>query len=102
MREAPSVTVINALLEKGAKIRAYDPKAMETAYNIFKDKIYYAKNAYDALIDVDAMLLLTEWNEFRYPDIEKTVSLMKEKLIFDARYQYNRENLEKQGFKYIR
>lgn len=102
MREAPSVTVINALLENGAKIKAYDPKAIETAKRIFKDKIYYSKNAYDALDNANAMLLLTEWNEFRYPDIEKMKTLMKEKIIFDARFQYNRENLEKQGFKYIR
>lgn len=102
MREAPSVTVINALLDLGAKIRAYDPKAIETAKGIFFNKIYYSNNAYDAVIDADALLLLTEWNEFRYPDIEKMKSLMKSYIIFDARYQYNRDNLGKQGFKYIR
>ncbi len=102
MREAPSCTVINMLLDKGAIIRAYDPKAVDSAKKIWDRKIYYAKNAYDALIGADAMLLLTEWNEFRYPDIDKMKSLMNSYVIFDARYQYNCKNLEKKGFKYIR
>ena len=70
MREAPAITVINALLEKGAKVQAYDPKAMESAEFIFGDKISYAKNSYDALKNSDALLLLTEWNEFRHPDFD--------------------------------
>ncbi len=102
MREAPSVTVINALLDKGAQIRAYDPKAIETAKKIWGKKIYYAKDAYDVLSNADAMLLLTEWNEFRYPDLDKMKLKMKNYVIFDARYQYDRTSLEKQGFKYIK
>ena len=102
MREAPSVTVINNLLEQGAVIKVYDPKAMDNAKKIFKDKIYYAKDAYDALIDANAMLLITEWNEFRYLDTDKMQELMKALVIFDARNQYDAEKLLHLGFKYIK
>ena len=102
MREAPSITVIDALLKKGANIKAYDPKAIKSAQKIFNDRIFYAQNSYEALIDADALLLLTEWNEFRYPNLDKMKSLMKQYVIFDARFQYNADNLVKQGFKYIR
>ena len=100
MREAPSITIINALLEHGAKIQAYDPKAMDSAKFHFADKITYAKNSYEALDDADALLLLTEWNEFRKPDFD----LIKEKLnapvIFDGRNQYNSKLLRENGFTY--
>ena len=76
MREAPSITIINELLAKGAKIKAYDPKAFDNAKLIFNDKIEYSKSAYDALKDSDALLLLTEWNEFRRPDFERIKSLL--------------------------
>ena len=101
MREAPSVTIINALLEKGAKIKAYDPKAEETAKEIFKDKIQYTKNAYDALENADCMLLLTEWNEFRRPDFEKIRTLLKQPVIFDGRNQYEFEKMHQKGFEYF-
>ena len=102
MREAPSVTVINSLLKKNAKVRAFDPKAMKTARDIFGDNILYAKNAYNALEGADALLLLTEWNEFRYPDINKMKLLMNDCVIFDARYQYDIETMRNMGVKYIR
>lgn len=102
MREAPSITIINALLEKGAKIKAYDPKAIDTAKNIFGEKITYSQNAYDAVIDADAMLLLTEWNEFCRPDFDKLKSLMKNKVIFDGRNQYNERRMREQGFDYFK
>ena len=101
MREAPSIFVIEELLKHGAKIRGFDPKAIETAKSIFTDKIYYAKNAYDALKDADALLLLTEWNEFRRPDFEKMAELLKHKVIFDGRNQYERVKLESKGFEYF-
>ena len=88
MREAPAITIINALLEKGAKVQAYDPKAFDSAEFYFKDRIIYAKSAYDALNGADAMLLLTEWNEFRRPDFERIKSLLKTPVIFDGRNQY--------------
>ena len=101
MREAPAVTIINNLLEKGARIKAYDPKAMQTANVIFEDKIDYAKSAYDALESVDALLLLTEWEEFRKPDFEKIKLLLKTPVIFDGRNQYNSDELQEKGFQYF-
>ena len=101
MREAPAITIIEALLKYGAKIKAYDPKAMDTAKNIFGDKIEYAKSSYDALKDADCMLLLTEWNEFRRPDFEKIKELMKTPIIFDGRNQYDKSRLEARGIKYF-
>lgn len=98
MREAPSVTIINQLLQKGAIIKAYDPKAMENAKMYFNESIIYAKNAYDALCDADALLLLTEWNEFRRPDFDKIKSSLKNAIIFDGRNQYDIIKLQKQGF----
>lgn len=100
MREAPAITIINALLERGAKVQAYDPKAVESAKEIFGNKITYSKSAYEALNDAECMLLLTEWNEFRRPDFDKIKSLMKGNVIFDGRNQYNSKRLLKKGFEY--
>lgn len=101
MREAPSITIINALLEKGAKIQAYDPKAMQTAKYHFADNITYANSSYEALENTDALLLLTEWNEFRRPDFDKIKKLLKTPIIFDGRNQYSRKSLEESGFTYF-
>lgn len=101
MREAPAITIINELLSLGAKIKAYDPKAMNIAKHIFGDKITYCQKSYDALKDADAMLLLTEWNEFRRPDFERIKGLLKTPIIFDGRNQYNGERLTQSGFEYV-
>ena len=98
MREAPSITIINKLLSLGAKIQAFDPKATENAKLHFKDKITYSKTAYEALKDADCMLLLTEWNEFRRPDFEKIMSLLKSPVIFDGRNLYDSKRLKDKGF----
>ena len=74
MRESPAITIINMLLDKGAKIKAYDPKAMETAKVIFGDKIVYSSNSYEALENADALILITEWNEFKRPSFDKIIS----------------------------
>ena len=100
MREAPAITIINALLEAGANIQAFDPKAFELAEFYFGDKITYSKSAYSALENADAMLLLTEWNEFRRPDFDRMKSIMKTPIIFDGRNQYNGERLIARGFDY--
>ncbi len=94
MREAPSITIINELLKRGAKIKAYDPKAFDLAQTIFGDRIEYSKSAYDALYGADAILLLTEWNEFRRP------TLMKHHVIFDGRNQYDVKRITDKGFEY--
>lgn len=101
MREAPAITIINELLNRGAKIQAYDPKAMESAKYHFQNRIIYSKTSYEALKNADALLLLTEWNEFRRPDIDKIKKLLKTPVIFDGRNQYNVERITQRGFEYI-
>ncbi len=101
MREAPSITIINALLKLGAFVCAFDPKGMTSAKKIFNDRISYASSAYDALQNADALLLLTEWNEFRRPDFDKIKSLLKRPIIFDGRNQYDPARLAEKGFEYF-
>jgi len=101
MREAPSRVIIEQLLALGAKIQAYDPEAMKEARKIFGDKIRYAKNNYEALKGADALILVTEWNEFRNPNFEKMKELMKDPVIFDGRNQYSRREMRELGFDYF-
>lgn len=101
MREAPSITIINKLLSLGAKIKSYDPKAFDLAKTIFKEKIEYSKDAYSALNGSDALLVLTEWNEFKRPDYDKIASFLNEPVIFDGRNIYDTNKLIKKGFKYF-
>lgn len=101
MREAPAITIIEELLKRGANIQAFDPKAMDMAKAIFGNKISYTQKAYDALNNADALLLLTEWNEFRRPNFDKMKVLLKSPIIFDGRNQYDRKNVEARGFEYI-
>ena len=98
MREAPSITIIEELLKHGAKLQAYDPKAIETAKIYFGDRITYSKLSYDALENADALLLLTEWNEFRRPDFDKIKNALKLPIIFDGRNQYDKKRLQERGF----
>lgn len=100
MREAPSITIINTLLDCGAKIKAFDPKAFDEAKKIFKDSIEYSKTSYEALLDADALLLLTEWHEFRMPDFSKMKENLKAPVIFDGRNQYDPKILKEHGFEY--
>lgn len=101
MREAPSITIINALLDANAKVQAYDPKASKQAKFYFDNKITYSKTAYEACENADCLLLLTEWDEFKHPDFNKIKSLMKSPIIFDGRNQYSEKCLKEQGFEYI-
>ncbi len=100
MREAPSIIVINNLLKAGVKIKAYDPVAKETANEIFGDTIEYCDNEYDVLEGADALTLITEWNEFRNPDFDRIGELLKNKLIFDGRNQYELAEMKEKGFTY--
>ncbi len=100
MREAPAITIINALLERGARVQAYDPKAFDCARFYFKDSIEYCASAYSALENADALLLLTEWNEFRRPDFERIKASLKSPVIFDGRNQYDGNRLLERGFEY--
>ena len=103
MREAPAIYIIKKLIAQGAQIRAYDPKATHEAKNFYlKDyTIEYVDSKYEALKGADALLLLTEWKEFRSPDFEEIGKLLKDKVIFDGRNQYNAFNLPNMGFEYI-
>ena len=101
MREAPSITVIKLLLSYGANIQAYDPQAMETAKEILGETIVYSSSSYDAVENADALILLTEWNEFRRPDFEKIKSKLNDSIIFDGRNQFERKKLANFGLDYI-
>ena len=103
MREAPSITIIKALADRGAKVQAYDPKAMEEAKSFWLkdiDNIEYLDNKYDALNGADAMILVTEWKEFRSPDFFEMKKRMNSPVIFDGRNQYNKDKLKEYGFEY--
>ena len=100
MREAPSLVIINALLEAGAQVKAYDPVAMEETKRDLGDIITYAKDAYDTLVDADALLLVTEWPEFRIPNFNVIAKLLHHKVIFDGRNIYDKNELESLGFTY--
>jgi UDPglucose 6-dehydrogenase len=100
MREAPAITIIERLLSRGARIRAYDPEAGETAGRIFGDRIEICHKSYDALAGADALAIVTEWNEFREPDFEKMRSLLKTPVVFDGRNLYKPEQMRTLGFSY--
>ena len=104
MREAPSIYVIKELVRRGAQIKAYDPKAINQAKEHYLkgvQNISYVTSKYDVLKDSDALLLLTEWKEFRSPDFEEIKAQLKTPVIFDGRNQYNAFNLEEKGFEYV-
>ena len=103
MREAPAIYVIKELVKRGAQIKAYDPKAFNEAKEHYLkgiDNIEYAASKYEVLKDSDALVLLTEWKEFRSPDFEEIKIQLKNPIIFDGRNQYNKFDLEKIGFEY--
>ncbi|MDO4880109.1 MAG: UDP-glucose/GDP-mannose dehydrogenase family protein [Capnocytophaga sp.] len=103
MREAPAIYIIKELIKRGAKVQAYDPKAVHEAKICYlKDvSVTYVESKYEALKGADALLLLTEWKEFRVPDFEEIAKLLKEKVIFDGRNQYNVFDLPNKGWEYI-
>ena len=100
MREAPSLVIISKLLEAGAKVKAYDPVAMKEAGRILGDKIEYADEQYDALIDADCLLVITEWPEFRVPSFGVIKKLLKAPVVFDGRNIYEAKEMKEQGFTY--
>ena len=100
MRDAPSITVIEELLKAGARVQAFDPEATEEARKVFGDRIHYTDRNYDALAGASALLILTEWNEFRRPDFRRIKQLLKNPVIFDGRNIYDSADLQKVGFKY--
>jgi UDPglucose 6-dehydrogenase len=100
MREAPSVPVIEGLLARGAAVHAFDPEAAPVARRIFGDRIQLARHAYEAVKGIDALLIITEWNEFREPDFAKMKRLMRHPVIFDGRNLYDPGQIRALGFTY--
>ena len=101
MREAPSIPLINSLIEAGAKVNAYDPQAVEEAKFYLKGlDVKYFDNKYKALENADALILVTEWKEFRSPDFKRIIKLMKTNVFIDGRNQFNYDQMKEQGFNY--
>jgi UDPglucose 6-dehydrogenase len=101
MREAPSVVLIDALLAAGARVATHDPVAMPVARGLFGDRIEYFDSAYDALRGADALLIVTEWQEFKQPDFGRMRQLLETPLVIDGRNLYDREEMAGHGFRYI-
>lgn len=102
MREAPSLVLIEKLLEAGAKVKVYDPVAMDECRRRLGDKVVYGTDMYDAALDSDALLLVTEWNQFRLPSYQVLARTMKEKVIIDGRNIYDSEEIAEHGFAYYK
>jgi len=100
IREAPAIYIIRELLEAGAKIKAYDPEAMENAKAVFGDEIQTVGDPYEALIEADALLIITEWSVFRTPSFKVMQELLEEAVIFDGRNLYDLESMKQLGFTY--
>lgn len=101
IREAPSIYIIEALLDAGATVKAFDPEAIGNFRKLFDDRIIYGENQYSVLENSDALIIVTEWQVFRTPDFEKMSSLLKNKAIFDGRNLYEHSELKKLGFYYV-
>lgn len=101
LREAPSLVLIEKLLEQGCRIRAYDPVAMNETKRKIGDKIEYCKDAYEAAMDADAVMLVTEWTDFRFPNWAVVKRLLRKPVIFDGRNIYDKKELQRLGFDYF-
>ncbi len=101
IREAPALYIINELVASGAGVTAYDPEAMPNVKQVIGDKINYSSGQYEALTDADALVIATEWGEFRTPDFDKISSLLKEKVIFDGRNLFEISLMEELGYHYV-
>jgi UDPglucose 6-dehydrogenase len=100
MREAPSLVVVSGLLERGARVRVHDPEAMTEARRLFRDRVTYCENNYTALEDADALLILTEWKQYRTPDFARMKMLMREPVILDGRNLFDPRRMRALGFEY--
>ncbi|MFZ0452402.1 MAG: UDP-glucose/GDP-mannose dehydrogenase family protein [Ignavibacteriaceae bacterium] len=100
VREAPAISLIKKLLKEKASVSAYDPEAIETTKAVLGDMIKYCENSYEALENADALIITTEWNEFRNPDFNKIISSLSEPVIFDGRNLYDPDKMNEQNFSY--
>lgn len=101
IREAPALYIIESLLKSGATVSAYDPEAMNNVKGLLEDSIEYSINPYEALKNADALIIATEWAEFRTPDFDQIEIHLKNKLIFDGRNLFDRRSLNEMGFYYV-
>jgi UDPglucose 6-dehydrogenase len=101
MREAPSLVIVNKLLDAGAKVKAYDPVAMKEARHHFGDTISYCEDQYETLIDADAVAIITEWPEFKFPNFKIMKKLLNTPVVFDGRNIYDKSQLLNNGFDYF-
>ncbi|MBT3418431.1 MAG: UDP-glucose/GDP-mannose dehydrogenase family protein [Flavobacteriales bacterium] len=102
MREAPSINLIKSILSAGGKVNAYDPKATEQAKYYLQDlEVHYCSDKYEAIQNTEAVVLVTEWKEFRSPDFEKMKELMNQNILIDGRNQFSEEQINKHGFEYF-
>lgn len=100
IRESPAMPLLDFLLENGVTINAYDPQAMDATKKIYKDQLNFHSSVYDAVDNADALVIATEWNEFRHPDFEKILRSMKQPIVFDGRNLFSTKAMEKLGFVY--
>jgi UDPglucose 6-dehydrogenase len=100
MREAPSIVVVEGLLERGADVAAHDPEALEAARAVFGDRIRYFDNNYDVLKGADALVIITEWKQYRVPDFKRVRSLLRSPVVFDGRNLFNPARMHELGFEY--
>ncbi|HRZ21142.1 MAG TPA: nucleotide sugar dehydrogenase, partial [Bacteroidales bacterium] len=101
MREAPSVVIINKLLDAGANVKAYDPVAMSEARHYLGERITYCEDQYEALIEADALAMITEWPEFKFPNLKVMKKLLNVPAVFDGRNIYDRAEMKRYGFDYF-
>lgn len=100
MREAPSLILINRLLQAGCRVRVYDPAAMGECRRRIGETVYYASDLYDAVLDADALMLITEWKEFRLPSWAVVRKTMAQQVVLDGRNIYDKKEMEELGFVY--
>ncbi|HMQ76462.1 MAG TPA: UDP-glucose/GDP-mannose dehydrogenase family protein [Flavobacteriales bacterium] len=101
IREAPALYIIEGLLKEGAQVAAFDPEAMPNVQRLLGERVTFAADEYEALNGADALLIATEWAEFRTPDLKRVAELLKEKLIFDGRNLYDLDHMQDNGFTYV-
>jgi UDPglucose 6-dehydrogenase len=101
MREAPSIVIIEGLLARGATVRVHDPEAMDAARVVFGDRVEYVAHNYDALQDADALLIVTEWRQYRVPDFDRLRLRLKAPVVFDGRNLFDPERMKAEGFNYF-
>jgi UDPglucose 6-dehydrogenase len=101
MREAPSLTIIEKLLSLGAQVRAHDPEALKEARKFFGDRVTYSHNQYEILTGADALVIITDWSEYRNPDFDRIAAELKSPLVIDGRNLYKPERMRGAGFTYI-